>query len=112
MESFKTSISYSRQLNSATNTKSPPIGRLSPRALSLVETFSLFAFSPSLRNGVVAVARTKTNQGESDVSKFETDRKKAEFRSDQEEKGLACPITGGARGAKALGRGEQRDTER
>ena len=68
--SIQTSISYSRQLNSATNTKSPPIGRLSPRALSLVETFSLFAFSPSLRNGVVAVASTKTNQGESDVSQY------------------------------------------
>lgn len=70
MWSFQTSISYSRQLNSATKTKSPPIGRLSLRALSLVETFSLFAFSPSLRNGVVAVARTKTNQGNLTCPKF------------------------------------------
>ena len=79
----------------------------------MVETFSLFAFSPSLRNGVVAVARTKTNQGNLKCPNLKRIGKN--LNSDltrKEEKGLECPITGGARGAKALGRGEQRDTER
>merc|ERR1712209_316878 len=54
----------------------------------------------------VAVASTKTNQGESDVSKYQTDRKKPEFRSDQEGgKGTRMPDHGRGKGGKGLGKG-------
>ena len=93
-------------MNSATNTKSPPIGRLSPRALSLVETFSLFAFSPSLSNGVVALARTKTNQRNLTCPNSEWIGKKPEFRSDREGgKGTRMPDHGRGKGGKGLGKG-------
>merc|ERR1712209_310127 len=54
----------------------------------------------------VAVASTKTNQGESDVSKYQTERKKPEFRSDQEGgKGTRMPDHGRGKGGKGLGKG-------
>merc|ERR1712107_899393 len=64
------------------------------------------AFSPSLSNGVVALARTKTNQGNLTCPNSEWIGKKPEFRFDREVgKGTSMPDHGRGKGGKGLGKG-------
>merc|ERR1712012_453732 len=64
------------------------------------------AFSPSMGNGVVALARTKTNQGNLTCPNSEWIGKKPEFRFDQEGgKGTRMPDHGRGKGGKGLGKG-------
>ena len=93
-------------MNSPPLLEYPRIGRLPSRALSLVGTFSLFASSvlrqDSCRNGVVAIARTKTNHRGIGCGLIE-ERADQWFRRYKGEDKM--PDHGRGKGGKGLGKG-------